>query len=85
MKCEAHIRILDWHRHRGRTGCSFGARRMVQGVPMCDKHAEGRGVPIDADHMIEALRDIAHGSAATPQQTVAVMQTIARRALGEIT
>lgn len=85
MKCEARIRILDWHRARGRTGCSFEARRMVQGVPMCDKHAEGRGVPIDADHMITALREIAHGSATTPKQTVAVIQTIARRALGEIT
>lgn len=57
---------------------------MVYGVPMCEKHAEGRGVEIDADTLVAALRDIAHGRASTPQQTVAVMQTIARRALGEI-
>lgn len=84
MRCEAHIRETWWHKHRGRSGCSFEAQRMVQGIAMCERHAEGRGVPIDADHMVAALREIAHGSAATAQQTAAALQTIARRALGEI-
>ena len=57
---------------------------MVQGIAMCERHAEGRGVPIDAEHMVAALREIAHGAAATSQQTAAVMKAIARRALGEI-
>jgi hypothetical protein len=57
---------------------------MVQGVPMCDKHAEGRGVGLDAETLVSTLREIAHGEAPTKAQTVAVMQTLARRALNEI-
>ena len=84
MNCEAQIRLTDWHHARGRTGCSFEARRIVQGVPMCDKHAEGRGIALDTESLVSTLREIAHGKAPTNAQTVAVMQTLARRALNEI-
>lgn len=83
MKCEEQIRP---HWSHDRTTCSFGATHLVYGIPVCSKHAANRAgaVPIDPARLIEALRDIAGGKAATPAQTVAVMQTIARRALGEI-
>ncbi len=87
MKCEAHIRLTRWHIWNNRDCCSFRATHLVYGVPMCSKHASDRAgaVPIDPGALIQSLREIAHGRSDNgPVTDAAVMQTIARRALGEL-
>lgn len=86
MKCEAPI-SPHWSHPPGGRGCSFEATHLVYGVPMCGVHGRGRAnaVAIDPAQLIQALREIAHGSSGDGAATdAAVMQTIARRALGEL-
>lgn len=86
MKCEAAIRP-KWYHGTDDKCCSYQATHLVYGVPMCSKHAADRAGAVALNYavLVKALREIAHGTSGSGARTdVAVMQTIARRALGEL-
>lgn len=86
MRCEAKVKFPSWM-NRDPDQCSNSACVMAQGLALCRKHAEGRQpqIAMDDETLIAALREIAHGSSGTGARTdLAVVQTIARQALGEL-
>ena len=85
MQCEAMIDLPEWTGKPPRQ-CSHSATHMAQGMALCKVHSDGRWPRVQiGDGMIEALREIAHGTSGMgPKTDLAVVQTIARKALGEI-